>query len=210
MISRQSQAVVNQTHAVQPAKPSRSAATHRSASNPRMGNQAAQRLLRDGVIQAKLTVNQPGDRFEQEADRVAEQVMRIPEPGAKEVTQQSPGLRIQRLCPECEEELHRKPLAEGAGVSEQALIPRIQRMCPECKKELHRQLLDEEKEEEILWAKEMPGRTPEVTPAVQAQVDALQAGVGSRCRSRCAPFLNRDLGMISAECGFTPAYKQKS
>jgi hypothetical protein len=46
-----------------------------------MGNQAAQRLLRDGVIQAKLTVNQPGDRFEQEADRVADQVMKMSEPG---------------------------------------------------------------------------------------------------------------------------------
>src|SRR5579862_9312324 len=33
-------------------------------------------------IQRKLTVNAPGDAYEQEADRVAEQVMRMPEPGA--------------------------------------------------------------------------------------------------------------------------------
>ena len=59
MVSRQSQAVVNQTHTVQPAKPSRSTPGHRSTSSPRMGNQAAQRFLRDSVIQAKLTVNQP-------------------------------------------------------------------------------------------------------------------------------------------------------
>ena len=32
-------------------------------------------------IQRKLTVNAPGDAYEQEADRVAEQVMRMPEPG---------------------------------------------------------------------------------------------------------------------------------
>src|SRR6516164_8861300 len=31
-------------------------------------------------IQPKLTINQPGDEYEQEADRVAEQVMRMPEP----------------------------------------------------------------------------------------------------------------------------------
>ena len=31
-------------------------------------------------IQAKLTIGQPNDRYEQEADRVAEQVMRMPEP----------------------------------------------------------------------------------------------------------------------------------
>lgn len=33
-----------------------------------------------GTIQTKLTINQPGDRYEQEADRVADQVMRMPEP----------------------------------------------------------------------------------------------------------------------------------
>lgn len=31
-------------------------------------------------FQTKLTINQPGDRYEQEADRVADQVMRMPEP----------------------------------------------------------------------------------------------------------------------------------
>lgn len=31
-------------------------------------------------LQTKLTVNTPGDKYEQEADRVAEQVMRMPEP----------------------------------------------------------------------------------------------------------------------------------
>ena len=37
------------------------------------------RLL-DGTLQTKLRINQPGDRFEQEADRVAEQIMRMPGP----------------------------------------------------------------------------------------------------------------------------------
>src|SRR2546423_758423 len=32
-------------------------------------------------LQAKLTINQPGDVYEQEADRVAEQVMRMPARG---------------------------------------------------------------------------------------------------------------------------------
>jgi hypothetical protein len=32
------------------------------------------------MIQAKLTINQPNDQYEQEADRVAEEVMRMPEP----------------------------------------------------------------------------------------------------------------------------------
>jgi hypothetical protein len=33
-----------------------------------------------GVIQTKLAINRPGDEYEQEADRVAEQVMSMPEP----------------------------------------------------------------------------------------------------------------------------------
>src|SRR5262245_55221910 len=33
-----------------------------------------------GAIQTKLAINKPGDSYEQEADRVAEQVMRTPEP----------------------------------------------------------------------------------------------------------------------------------
>ena len=44
------------------------------------GNQAMQRLLRSRAIQAKLKINAPGDKYEQEADRVADEVMRMPEP----------------------------------------------------------------------------------------------------------------------------------
>src|SRR2546421_3285271 len=41
------------------------------------GNLAVQRILQGGVIQAKLPVSQPGDSHEQEADRVAEQVLQM-------------------------------------------------------------------------------------------------------------------------------------
>ena len=48
-------------------------------------------------LQAKLRVNQPGDRYEQEADRVAEQVMRMPLPSRKDAGRQSPAvLAVQR------------------------------------------------------------------------------------------------------------------
>jgi len=47
-----------------------------------IGNQAVLRMLSHSAptIQPKLTINQPGDQYEQEADHVAEQVMRMPEP----------------------------------------------------------------------------------------------------------------------------------
>ena len=58
----------------------------------RIGNEGIQRLVaevsansaatqaRAPLLQAKLTVSQPGDAYEQEADRVAEHVMRMPAP----------------------------------------------------------------------------------------------------------------------------------
>lgn len=44
-----------------------------------VGNQAVQKLFRSGAIQAKKRCGQPGDKYEQEADRVADQVMRMPQ-----------------------------------------------------------------------------------------------------------------------------------
>ena len=47
------------------------------------GNLAVQQLLNAGVIRAKLTISQPNDSDEQEADAVAGRVMRMPETSAK-------------------------------------------------------------------------------------------------------------------------------
>jgi hypothetical protein len=47
-----------------------------------IGNSATQRLIRSPYIQRKLQVSTPGDPYEQEADRVADTVMRMPEPQA--------------------------------------------------------------------------------------------------------------------------------
>ena len=42
------------------------------------GNAYVQRLISSRAVQAKLTVSQPGDEFEKEADRVADAVTQIP------------------------------------------------------------------------------------------------------------------------------------
>lgn len=46
-----------------------------------VGNQAMLGLLRSGLIQPKLRVGTPDDAYECEANRVADQVMRMPDPG---------------------------------------------------------------------------------------------------------------------------------
>ncbi len=42
------------------------------------GNQGVRRLVHSGIVQAKLRIGQPGDKYEEEADRVADRVMRMP------------------------------------------------------------------------------------------------------------------------------------
>ena len=78
------------------------------------GNMAIQRLCRAPSIQPSLAISRPGDAYEQEADRVAENVMRMP--------MRSSPPRIQRMCSECEEEVQRKPKDGGGAGSEEQLM----------------------------------------------------------------------------------------
>ncbi len=61
-----------------------------------LGNQAVGRFL-----QAKLKVNQPGDVYEQEADRVTEQVMRMLEPLPAPSSSDGANPHVQRKCAAC-------------------------------------------------------------------------------------------------------------
>lgn len=98
-----------------------------NALRQRLGNQGVQRLVdelstasrgapsRAPLIQTKLTVSQPGDAHEREADRVADAVMRMP---AIEVADTAAGssttspAKVQRLCTECEEEQKHKAIPQ--------------------------------------------------------------------------------------------------
>jgi Domain of unknown function (DUF4157) len=92
-------------------------------SHQRFGNQAVLRMLSLSAprIQAKITVNQPGDVFEQEANRVADQVMRMPDPVAAPNLRSIPsgGARLRRKCASCDEEhrIQRKENSAGPTVA---------------------------------------------------------------------------------------------
>jgi hypothetical protein len=152
------------------ARPARAFSASRPAAHPllagqqALGNQAMQQLLRSGAIQAKLSVNEPGDHCEQEADRVAEQVMRMPAPG--------------------------RAGAPAVAVSARPLS--LQRMCAECR------------EEERLQARELPGGAAEVTPEVEAQVDALRQGgqpLPASMRAFFAPRFGHDFSDVRIHTG---------
>jgi len=103
------------------------------------------RILRSTGAQAKLTVGQPNDKYEQEANRVADQVMAMPDP------------KLQRQ-PENEEEeetLETKPLADH-------ITPLVQR-----------QEEPPEEEEETAQAKGNGGPST-VSPVVESDANSLR------------------------------------
>jgi len=142
-----------------------------------IGNHAVERLFKSGIIQAKLKIGKPGDIYEQEADRVADAVMRMPEP------------QVRRQAEEEEELIQPKPLAEH-------ITPLVQRQVEEEEEEEEEKLQakelpgqtpsvtaneglrrqPEEEEEEMLQAKDLPGQTSEVTPNLETRINAIRGG----------------------------------
>src|SRR5262245_29669104 len=80
---------------------------------------AVRGVLHGPRLQAKLTVSAPDDPFEREADRVADEVMRMPDPavGAVGHTPSAAPPVMQRMCAAC---------AEGEP---------LQRTCSRCEEE---------------------------------------------------------------------------
>ncbi|MCE8425223.1 MAG: DUF4157 domain-containing protein [Candidatus Methanoperedens sp.] len=131
-----------------------------------IGNQAVGKLIKSGALQAKLSICQPGDVYEQEADRVAEHVMRMPD------------------------------------VSE-AKDTRIQRKCPKCLKGLGR-LLEKDKKDEKLQAKEIRSETPEVTSNMETNINAVWGGGQPLSESTCAffePRFGHDFSQVRVHSG---------
>jgi hypothetical protein len=107
----------------------------------RAGNQAMSGLVDRARLQRKLTINPPGDVYEQEADYVADSVMRMPDPGARsELSEGAPGLQrcaCGGACSSCrtggsEEEqegqpLHRKASESGAPATAPPVVHEVLR-----------------------------------------------------------------------------------
>ncbi len=124
-------------------------------------------VLHGRRIQPKLSVGQPNDKYEQEADRVAEQVMRMPvaQPGSISSADHSPpgnpnphSGTIQRACAACaaeQDHLQRAPLPTQ--------MPLLQRQ-------------EMEDEEPFLQTKQASDASPGIQPGVEAKIAALRGG----------------------------------
>ena len=103
----------------------------------RVGNQAFQvlksqradeALRRSQSSQAKFAISQPRDVHEQEADRVADAVMRMPSPDMQQMPAVSSAAsmpEVQRMCAECEEELGKNAGAPVRRKEQTADVPPI-------------------------------------------------------------------------------------
>lgn len=115
----------------------------------------------------KLMVSGPGDVYEQEADRVADEVMRMPDSSLTGAAPNQDGAYDTR---------------ERAS----SALPSLQRTCTECATEeeeilqtksfensIQRQM---EEEEELLQTKIDTGTIPEIEPEIAARIDSLRGG----------------------------------
>ena len=116
-------------------------------------------------FQPKLTVNEPGDVYEQEADAVADRVMRMPDPAATDANIPFNKVSIaslQRKCASCEDEekVQRKESKEEEPPLQLKRISDlvIQRQCAACGEEEHVQRKETVQREE----KDQPSTVPSV------------------------------------------------
>jgi hypothetical protein len=148
----------------------RSPVTPGAAARAPRAHPAVRAVLRAPRIQPKLKIGAVNDPAEREADRVADQVMRMGNPSHVAVSEPS-GSRdapVRRLCTECErEEAHRRP---GNGAIRRA---------------------DKGEENERLQASERQG-TSVLTPAAARAVGGL--GGGFPLSSSDRPFFERRFG----------------
>ncbi|NJN87365.1 MAG: DUF4157 domain-containing protein [Leptolyngbyaceae cyanobacterium SL_7_1] len=146
-----------------------------SAANP-----ASAPILHE-LIQPKLRVGEPGDRYEQEADRIAEQVIRMPNP------QPTPPLTIQRLDPvdakplqrqEIEDEEEEISTVQEKGLASPTTLPispaieeRLQRQEDHISEAEDRERAEDDQEETI-QANGLFGQSLQVTPTLEERLQA--------------------------------------
>lgn len=122
-----------------------------------------------------LSVSPAHDPAEREADRVADQVMRMAEPavgpGLTALSEHSGAAPVQRVCAECEADLNRKPAHET-----------IQRQEDEEEElQLKRsdgavQRQEQDEEEDLIQPKEAPGAGPALTASTESAISGLRGG----------------------------------
>lgn len=151
------------------------------------------------AVQPKLKLGQPGDKYEQEADAVADRVMSMSDsnqiqmqpieeeeemmqmqPMEEEEEWVQPKLRMQPIEEEEEElmpKLRMQPIEEEEEMMQTKIqmqpIEEEEAVQPKIQKQPNE---EEEEDEKLIQAKEMPGQTPEVSNELEGTINSLRGG----------------------------------
>jgi hypothetical protein len=180
------------------------------------GNQSVQSLFKSGVLQPKLKIGQPGDKYELEADRIAEQVMRMPD----------------SVCPSClekeEDIVNREVIRRGSLPSEESSF--VQRQVGEEEKKKEEEVIqpkrlsnsiepvvqrqfEEEEEEEILQTKGESSSTAEVTSDIESGINSLKTSgqpLSESLRNYFEPRFGYDFGRVRVHTAVDASETAKS
>lgn len=94
-----------------------------------LGNRSLQQLVSSGLIRLKLRIGQPNDAYEQEADRIAEQVMRMPASSAADVRLRTPSPMVSGDW-KIVNRGGQNPLVPGGRTDEELLEGAFKEICP--------------------------------------------------------------------------------
>lgn len=127
-----------------------------------------------GVIQPKLTIGQPNDKYEQEADRVADQVMRMPGPTMQRQAEDEEEELVQSATEDCTSPeitplVRRQPMEEA--VEEERLQPRADT--------IQRQPIEEEAEALQAKAVKVRAETENGEETAQSKTAETRDGISS-------------------------------
>lgn len=143
-------------------------------------------------IQPKLRIGEPDDQYEQEADRVADRVMTMPEP---------------------KQASNNGQWSLGGGRGKGSIIQRQTAECPECgdaEEGIQRQVDSEEEEEpekeeeEPLQAKFMSNKSPPVTPGFKGRIQSMRGRgqpLSASTRAFFEPRFGHDFGSVRVHTG---------
>jgi len=155
-----------------------------------------------GVIQPKLTIGAPNDKYEQEADRVADQVMRMPEPEGSLINGHSSLVQRKAGCTTCgdkeEEQIQTKAISDQ-------ITPLIQRQ---------EETEPEEEEEEVpVQAKPANNQAPAVTSNIESVINSIRGGgqpLPESTRSYFEPRFGTDFSQVRVHTDSKAAETAKS
>lgn len=164
-----------------------------------VGNQALQQLLDAHAVQAKLTVTPPTDAYEQEAERVADEVMHASRPTTEAATPGVSAGAVSRAAKADSKDDKKKP--PESKKKDDDKVKREAAKKPEDDKKVKREAMPETKEDddEKVQRAADGSAVPEVSPEVERAVDR-QAGGGqplpAELRSFYEPRFGADLGNV--------------